>query len=436
MVPDCCYDDVQVSHVHLELQNTKLGDAKAAAALAFRAGNAVLLNASLALSVNGFVRLCVHDDPFSKHACSTLYNCKGNYAVAVQVESATELAFAVNSSSGRPEFTVARETAAVPVLTPSNLCGKIADQIVAQKATVVAQIEKLVPALVNARLAAIVASLPAAIEVSPVWGALWRLEPTASTVDGQLLLAGDLAVFLRAYPSVVGPYAPRAPLPALPADAAAVQLAFADSVVANVLWAYFDAGVLHSPWENFTVLGSQFAARATCSRVPLVEFDADEQIMQFALVLDVLDDTGAEFLSANVTVAANTSVAVTPASTILLQLKAAAVDDLSIDPVVFHVPGNISLDWALSVMNQLLLGYVPKINALLEDDQIPIPNVPGVVLTNPSVTFAPGACLLKVDAAVSGHAAPLERELAAVLRGATAFKCPPSIGGGHLDSCI
>lgn len=70
------YDDVGVKHVHLNMQTLKLSGADTALGLSSSA-TAVTLNVTLAVNLTGFYRLCIHDDPFSKHACSAIDDCKG-----------------------------------------------------------------------------------------------------------------------------------------------------------------------------------------------------------------------------------------------------------------------------------------------------------------------------------------------------------------------
>jgi len=58
------------------MQQLKLSDADTTLALDVSAG-AVALQLGLSVNLTGFYRLCIHDDPFSKHACSTVEGCKG-----------------------------------------------------------------------------------------------------------------------------------------------------------------------------------------------------------------------------------------------------------------------------------------------------------------------------------------------------------------------
>ena len=84
-VPDhCCYDDVGMSHVHLNLQGIHIDQASVSASLAVTC-DASGIHAAFGggFNVDMFVRLCLHDDPFSSHACSTIDNCKGDTVTTV-----------------------------------------------------------------------------------------------------------------------------------------------------------------------------------------------------------------------------------------------------------------------------------------------------------------------------------------------------------------
>jgi hypothetical protein len=85
-LPDhCCYDDVGMSHVHLNLQSIHIDPSSVSAGLAISSAlSGIQANFVDDFTLDFFLRLCLHDDPFSKTACSTIDNCKGDSYLGTQ----------------------------------------------------------------------------------------------------------------------------------------------------------------------------------------------------------------------------------------------------------------------------------------------------------------------------------------------------------------
>lgn len=157
-------------NVHLNLQSLAIGDVSVAVSSLMEPA-ALSVDATVKVSVTGFVRLCLHDDPFGALArrplasaadmllvrarahtgkgCSTLYGCKGDFSVAVETLSNTTMSVTANAGTGLPSVTVTDEKASVPSLTSSGLCDKISSQLKSASSQIAAALVKDVPAMVR-----------------------------------------------------------------------------------------------------------------------------------------------------------------------------------------------------------------------------------------------------------------------------------------------
>ncbi|EGD77598.1 hypothetical protein PTSG_08695 [Salpingoeca rosetta] len=80
-LPTCCYDDVGVKHVHLNFQQLSIVNTRVGLNVNTSAStDQLIIEASIQLTLQGFYRLCIHDDPFGK-GCSTLDKCKGDFSI-------------------------------------------------------------------------------------------------------------------------------------------------------------------------------------------------------------------------------------------------------------------------------------------------------------------------------------------------------------------
>merc|ERR1712125_46745 len=102
--PYCCYDDAEVKHVHLMIQNIAMPDSQITVkSSAVTSSTGLTIDVDFQFHFQFFLRLCIHDDPFG-HGCSTLFHCKGNVDLIINGNTTLETALQANPTTGLLEF--------------------------------------------------------------------------------------------------------------------------------------------------------------------------------------------------------------------------------------------------------------------------------------------------------------------------------------------
>lgn len=167
------------------------------------------MSGTVALTVSGFLRLCVHDDPFG-HGCSTLFDCKGDFAITpTAVFSAL---FPVSVKSGVPVVTATNVHLAIPSLAMPGLCDKAKDEIQQQLPTILKTVSESLPGTINKVLEPILAKSVAKIEVPGLLSVQPVFAQLATTSSGDLVVAAHVNVQANKT-GALAPWVARAELP-------------------------------------------------------------------------------------------------------------------------------------------------------------------------------------------------------------------------------
>jgi hypothetical protein len=192
-LPTCCYDDVGVKHIHLNFQNMVLSNATVGVDAISSSG--LRLNISFAVHVTGFYRLCLHDDPFSKHACSTIEGCKGDFSLLPSYH-ALVVATLGATASGQLQFSFAQPQAQLAL--GNNLCSLFSSNIAKYLPKIQADLDKEVAALLQKVTAKVLAIFPREVHSGPIADESILAGLFLAFDQGALLFGGQLVVTLNA----------------------------------------------------------------------------------------------------------------------------------------------------------------------------------------------------------------------------------------------
>ncbi|XP_065179784.1 uncharacterized protein LOC135810235 [Sycon ciliatum] len=267
----CCYDDVGASHVHLNMQGIKAALHELTAKTSSSA-TGMLIDGSASLTAAGSYRLCLHDDPFSKHACSTLFDCKGTFSLKTAVSFSLTLAVhGVNVTVVKPSVNISIST---------NLCSKFRDEINKNMAKIKSGAEHAMAEL-GPKITHTVMELIKNTTVS-IFGnvtAKFALSSGSSTVDGGLVVRA-LVQLANVKTGAAGPWKVTHELPAIPTANASVDIYVSDTLLSNGLYMVYSAGLLRNFTHNETISDKEYVIEGKAMGPPSMVFNSSHQLIQ------------------------------------------------------------------------------------------------------------------------------------------------------------
>eukprot|EP00939_MAST-03C_sp_MAST-3C-sp1_P004216 g4216.t1 len=222
--------------------------------------------------VDGFYRLCVHDSPFSKHACSTLFGCKDNFVFGTTKMGASFEITPTIDEQGHLKLAMTSDGATVSAgAIATTLCSKFKDEINPAIAKAIPNVETTINGVVGGLLANVTAAIP--YNKTILFADLdWKFIASNDwlSADGSgasLALAVDVA---SAATNEKAPFRARSFLPDDAVDAD-LLFRFDDSLVSNVVWTLWRTGFIEYD-STIPILGKNCSVKATLPQAP--QFDA------------------------------------------------------------------------------------------------------------------------------------------------------------------
>eukprot|EP00040_Diaphanoeca_grandis_P029564 m.173333 g.173333 ORF g.173333 m.173333 type:complete len:487 (-) comp31724_c2_seq1:57-1517(-) len=231
-LPQCCYDDVGVKHVHLDFQQLNLSNTNVSLALSATA-QSLQFKMGFDVTLSGYYRLCVHDDPFSHKACSAVEGCKGNFYLQPNVLLDASMGLGATPTGGlalkvfEPSFQI--------VSLKSNMCSLFISNIDKEETKISTAVEAALFKALQSFAANVSTILPKPFDTKLFDGVV-RVSNGTQTSSGAVVIEA-LAVIMANNTKVTGPWAQLIPLPTTVANPDHIYLRVGESLVSNVLWA-------------------------------------------------------------------------------------------------------------------------------------------------------------------------------------------------------
>jgi len=405
-LPDhCCYDHVESSLVHLNIQNIKEVPQNSDVSGSVSSSNSGLAVAfHVDFEMDFFFRLCIHLNPFSKHSCSTVDGCKGNGFLHFAGDGGLTIAAGPNPNNGQIVLIASGEHFAVNA-NKHSLCSKLYDGVVAQ----FPKIDKEVAAELATQVAPYLAkyqNLPQYYNVSSFMAAGWHLIGGTRTTPNGLILASLLPIYAHHLHDKTGPFVPQYPLPDANQfiNAASNQVAavFSDSVFSNAVWSYFVT--IDNPTFNISFLQDYLHIKLT--QPPQVQFDATGTSiiiigsLTWANATSSFDGTFKQIIQVSVSVVADKQISAQLAAGQL------TVQITNMKNIV------IAASTVQQTMTTMLKAILPLVNSHLTP--VDIPTFPPLSFSSIRLSFGQGYVLVLANAKVgsSTYTPPLDNVFA------------------------
>eukprot|EP00053_Salpingoeca_punica_P004565 m.49777 g.49777 ORF g.49777 m.49777 type:complete len:498 (+) comp12854_c0_seq1:29-1522(+) len=436
-LPTCCYDDVGVDHVHLNIEDLAISNTKATFAL--DASTGLGISTGISLQVNGNYRLCIHLDPFSSHACDTIEGCKGDFQVSPAVNLGVQGVLGA-TNDGHLKLTLTPTS--VSLALNNNLCslikGKIQDALPGVQKSLTKELTAVLQNITNH----VMTIFPREVYHNHLFSVTMLAGPSSAVNKGAVLVGGRLDVALDKSKQSA-PFNQKYPIasPSASALAGMSNIIIGDSFASNILWAAQSKQPLALHF-NMTDGQPLWVRLEQDQNQPMVMFNETEQsvLLSGPMIVGKANSTEPLFnVSVVIKLGVEVSIDRAPKGS---NFSFVAYLNLAGDSGFQSVEGDCgSLCSDLIQKISVKLSVVIKlVNEFLKDNPIPLPTPKHMDISQ--LTFSSGLGYISIGAAVKpnvekdGFAQEMSDAVTHdLLPNANAVQCP-NIPHAHQDKCI
>ena len=257
------------------------------------------------------------------------------------------------------------------ILFTGNMASWIVSLVVAAikaffMSNILQEIQKAIPPPINDAMAAILSKVPTNIS-------LGKIEILDELTSSPYIKGGNLIfpLITQIKDEAIIPFTP----PVIPeydnTCAKGVQIVLGDYIFNDMMYMAFQTGIMHAKF-NSKIFGLPFAFDCGLTNYPNITFNQ-------AITTSIAGRCGFKlgFFSLGFLSTAHLSVS----SKIDNKTMSFAVDAISVDSLKLDMSGTPNLMWLINVLNPMFNKLVGKMNELLANNTITIPDIPGITLS-------------------------------------------------------
>jgi len=441
----CCYDDVLVNGVHLNIQNIKAPSN----AIFFKTivdsttqGMQVALDFGAALDF--FLRACLHTDPFG-NGCTTLLGCKGDAYVRLQFSVRLNIVASANATTGQFEIDSSPTQVLVdfPNLQNSGLCNRVIEAIQQLQPDIEKNLDGIVSPIVDSVFSAITNLVPfGTLPVNDVF-ALQLLFTSNSGTDqfgigaSAALLPLPINATSGQIEDVQPPYKPNPVLPkpqSLLTVNDTIIFSISDALINNLIWTYLHHFQISQVPFDFQLQNGTYEAILDISKQPTLTFTDQVGTNATQLTLSEVDITINDPIldvSFVLDLSIHAALFVNDDGFLMMQLSP---DDYNFQ--VSHVKPFYVKKPVESALETALKTYIPQVNGLLSQYKV---RVSPILNAQVDILYGAGYALLDLGSISTTKFAQemLPHILSSSFSTLSLLSCPDlSSLGAHQDNCI